>query len=84
MTGQQATAPPVLVPLAAEIDMTTCEQLSASFACGAPAIIAGFTFTSFCDCATLRCLLAIQRQAADRYAQFRGGRFPARTAGSCG
>jgi anti-anti-sigma factor len=70
MTSQQQARPPVLVPLAAEIDMTTCEQvhdqLSTALACGAPVVIADFTLTTFCDCATLRCLLAIQRQAAGR------------------
>lgn len=75
MTSQQQTGPPVLVPLAAEIDMTTCEQvydqLSAAFACGAPVVIADFTLTTFCDCAALRALLAIQHHADARYAEFR-------------
>jgi anti-anti-sigma factor len=75
MTSQQRTRPPVLVPLAAEIDMTSCEQvhdqLSAALARGAPVVIADLTLTTFCDCATLRCLLAIQRQAAGRHAEFR-------------
>jgi anti-anti-sigma factor len=77
MASQQQARPPVLVlvPLAAEIDVTTCEQvhdqLSTALACGAPVVIADFTLTTFCDCATLRCLLAIQRQAAAGRTEFR-------------
>ena len=68
MGSQQRTGSPVLVPLAAEIDMSNCEQvcdqLSVAFIGGAPVVIADFTLTTFCDCATLRRLLDIQRQAA--------------------
>jgi anti-anti-sigma factor len=75
MTGQQRTGPAVLVPLAAEIDLTNCEQvrdqLSVAFIGGAPVVIADFTLTTFCDCATLRRLLDIQRQAAASHAEFR-------------
>ncbi len=75
MTSQQQARPPVLITVAAEIDMTTCEQvhdqLSAALACGAPVVIADFTVTTFCDCATLRCLLAIQRRAAAGRTEFR-------------
>ena len=75
MTSQQRTGPPVLVPLAPEIDLANCEQacdqLSVAFIGGAPVVIADFTLTTFCDCATLRRLLAIQRQAAASHAEFR-------------
>ena len=75
MTSQQRTGPPVLVPLAAEIDMSNCEQvcdqLSVAFIGGAPVAIADFTMTTFCDCATLSRLLDIQRQAAASHAEFR-------------
>ena len=75
MGSQQRTGSPVLVPLAAEIDMSNCEQvcdrLSVAFIGGAAVVIADFTLTTFCDCATLRRLLDIQRQAAASHAEFR-------------
>lgn len=75
VTIEQPTGAPVLVPLAAEIDMSNCEQvcdqLSVAFIGGAPVVIADFTLTTFCDCATLRRLLDIQRQAAASHAELR-------------
>ena len=75
MASQQRTGPPVLVPLAAEIDMSNCEQvcdqLSVAFIGGASVVIADFTLTTFCDCATLSRLLDIQRQAAASHAELR-------------
>jgi anti-anti-sigma factor len=69
------TGPPVVVPLAAEIDLTNCElacgRLCAAFAVGAAVVIADLTTTWFCDCASLRRLLAVQRQAASCGAQLR-------------
>jgi hypothetical protein len=82
MTSPQGTGPPVLVPLAAEIDMTTCDQLSAAFTRGALVVVADFTLTTFCDSATLRRLLAIHRQAATPTSAS-PSRCPARSAGSC-
>jgi anti-anti-sigma factor len=75
MTCQQRTGPVVVVPLAGEIDMVNCEQvydrLYAAFVSGATVVIADFTATSFCDCASLRRLLAVQRRAATQDAQLR-------------
>ena len=75
MTCQQRTGPVVVVPLAGEIDMANCEQvydrLYAAFVADAAVIIADFTATSFCDCASLRRLLAVQRRAATQDAQLR-------------
>ena len=75
MTCQQGTGPAVVVPLAGEIDMVNCEQvydqLYAAFVSGVTVVIADFTATSFCDCASLRRLLAVQRRAAAQGAQLR-------------
>jgi anti-anti-sigma factor len=75
MTCQQEAGPVVVVPLAGEIDMVNCEQvydrLYAAFVSGATVVIADFTSTSFCDCASLRRLLAVQRRAAAQGAQLR-------------
>jgi len=59
------------VPLAGGIDMVNCEQVYAAFVSGATVVFADFTATSFCDCASLRCLLAVQRRAAAQGAQLR-------------
>jgi anti-anti-sigma factor len=75
MTCQQEAGLAVVVPLAGEIDMVNCEQvydrLYAAFVSGATVVIADFTATSFCDCASLRRLLAVQRRAAAQGAQLR-------------
>lgn len=75
MTCQQGAGPAVVVPLAGEIDLVNCEQvydrLDAAFVAGATVVIADFTPTSFCDCASLRRLLAVQRRAAAQGAQLR-------------
>ena len=75
MPCQQGTGPAVVVPLAGEIDLINCEQvydrLYAAFVAGAPLVIADFTATSFCDCASLRRLLAVQRRAAAQGTQLR-------------
>ena len=75
VTCQQGAGPAVVVPLAGEIDMVNCEQvydqLYAAFVSGATVVIADFTATSFCDCASLRRLLAVQRRAAVQGAQLR-------------
>jgi anti-anti-sigma factor len=68
MHDQPTWPAPVTVRLPAEIDVTNQEraydQLCAAVASGAPVIIADFTATSFCDCSSLRRLVAIQRHAA--------------------
>jgi anti-anti-sigma regulatory factor len=63
------------VPLAAEIDLANCEQayheLDPASACAAAVVIADFTATRFCDCASLRYLLAGQRRAGAQGGQLR-------------
>lgn len=75
MTCQQRANPAVVVPLAAEIDLTNNEQvydqLCAAFVCGVAVVIADLTATRFCDCASLRRLLAVQHRAAVRDGQLR-------------
>jgi len=64
---------PAVVALPAEIDLTSAEraygELHAAFAGGAAAVIADFSATTFCDCSSLRRLLAIQHRAACRGAR---------------
>jgi anti-anti-sigma factor len=48
-----------------------CDQVQAALAAGAPVVIADFTMTTFCDCAVLQRMLAVQRYAAARGAQLR-------------
>ena len=68
-------AAPVVVALPAQIDFTTqdraYDRLYAAFARGATVVIADFTDTAFCDCASLRHLVAVQHRAAARKAQLR-------------
>jgi anti-anti-sigma factor len=75
MTCRRKTGAAVVVPLAAEIDLTNneraCGQLTAAFAGGAAVVIADLTSTRFCDCASLRRLLAVQQRAASRGGQLR-------------
>ena len=75
MTCQQGAGLAVVIPLAGEIDLVNCEQvcdrLYAAFVSGATVVIADFTPTSFCDCASLRSLLAVQRRAAAQGVQLR-------------
>jgi anti-anti-sigma factor len=75
MTCQQLANPAVVVPLAAEIDLTNNEQvydpLYSAFVSGAAVVIADFTATWFCDCSSLRRLLAVQQRAAARGGQLR-------------
>ena len=64
-----------MVKLAAEIDLTNseraCGQLDAAVACGAAVVVADLTATRFCDCDSLRRLLAVQRRAASSGIQIR-------------
>jgi anti-anti-sigma factor len=75
MTCQQLANPAVVVPLAAEIDLTNNEQvydpLYSAFVSGATVVIADFTATWFCDCSSLRRLLTVQRRAASQGGQLR-------------
>jgi anti-anti-sigma factor len=61
--------------LPAEIDLTNaeqaCDRLCAAFASGAPVVIADFTATTFCDCSSMRRLLAVRHRAAARHAELR-------------
>jgi anti-anti-sigma factor len=64
-----------VVTLPGQVDLTNAEraydQLYAAFASGVPVVIADFSATSFCDCSSLRRLLAVQCRAAARGAQLR-------------
>lgn len=75
MTCQQETGPAVVVPLAADIDLTSCERaydrLYAEFVGGAAVVVADFTATWFCDCASLRRLTVVQRRAIAQGSQLR-------------
>jgi anti-anti-sigma factor len=75
MACRQEAGTAVVVRLAAEIDLTTseraCGQLDAAVACGATVVIADLTSTWFCDCASLRRLLAVQQRAASGGIQVR-------------
>jgi anti-sigma B factor antagonist len=75
MLEQQAHPAPAVVTVPAEVDLTNqervCDQLHAAFACGARVVVADFTATTFCDCSSLRLLLAVQRRAAASGGQLR-------------
>ena len=75
MTCRQGARPAVVVPLAGEIDLVNCEQvcdrLDAALVSGPAVVIADLTAASFCDCASLRRLLAVQQCAAAQGAQLR-------------
>lgn len=85
MTCELEIVPVVVIRLAAEIDLTNrdqvYDQLCAAFAGGAAVVVADLTATSFCDCGSLRCLLAVQHRAAAREASS-GSR--SRPAARCG
>ncbi|MDQ2813243.1 MAG: STAS domain-containing protein [Actinomycetota bacterium] len=65
----------VVVRLVTEIDLTNREQmydrLYAALALGAPVVIADFSATRFCDCASLRRLIKVQERAAAYGSQLR-------------
>lgn len=75
MSCYQGAGPAIVVPLAAEIDLVNCEHvygtIYAAFVSGAAVVIADFTATRFCDCASLRRLLAVQQRAAAQGTQLR-------------
>lgn len=63
MTDQEIPRAAVIVTMSADIDLTNqdqaYDQLYAAFASGASVVIADFTGTSFCDCSSMRRLLAV-------------------------
>lgn len=73
--SEQMSAAPVIVALPAEIDFTSQEraydELYRAFALGATVVIADLTATTFCDCSSLRRLVAVERRAAARDAELR-------------
>lgn len=75
MRDPQAGSAVVIVPLPGEIDCTNqeraCDQLSAASASGAAIVIADFTATTFCDCSSLRAVVAAKDLLAAHGAQLR-------------
>ncbi|MBV9445251.1 MAG: STAS domain-containing protein [Streptosporangiaceae bacterium] len=75
MHNQATQRAAVIVALPAEIDFASqdlaYDRLYAAFAAGAAVVVADFTATTFCDCSSLRRLIAIQHRAAARDAQLR-------------
>jgi anti-anti-sigma factor len=75
MPDDAAPRAAVIVAMPEDIDYGRSDQvfgqLRAAFAAGAPVVIADFTITTFCDCAVLQRMLAVQRDAATRRAQLR-------------
>lgn len=67
MACQKQERATIVVPLGAEIDLTNCDQvyelLNRASVSGAN-VVADFTETQFCDCASLRSVLAAQHRAA--------------------
>jgi anti-sigma B factor antagonist len=68
MSDQAAQIMPVVVVLAAEIDVTNSDeayrQLAAAVAQGAPVVIADMTPTSFCDSSGVHAIMRAHEQAA--------------------
>jgi anti-anti-sigma factor len=75
MHDQLTPRAPVVVTLPGEIDLINqdraYDQLCAAVTSGADIVIADFTATTFCDCSSMRRLLAIETRAAARGAQIR-------------
>lgn len=75
ISGQEEGRVAVTVQLPAEIDLANqdraYDRLYAAIVSGAGVVIADFTSTTFCDCSSLRRLLAIQRRAAAQGAELR-------------
>lgn len=73
--SDQMSAAPVIVALPPQIDLTSQEraydQLYTAFAFGATVVIADLTATTFCDCSSLRRLVAVERRAVARDAELR-------------
>jgi anti-anti-sigma factor len=70
MSDQAARIMPVVVVLAAEIDVTNSDeayqQLATALAQGAPVVIADMTSTSFCDSSGVHAIMRAHEQAAAR------------------
>jgi anti-anti-sigma factor len=75
MKDRAAPRSAVIVAMPGDIDYGRADQvlgqIRAAFAAGAPVVIADFTITTFCDCAVMQRMLAVQRYAAARHAQLR-------------
>jgi anti-sigma B factor antagonist len=67
MSDQAAQIMPVVVVLAAEIDVTNSDeayrQLAAALAQGAPVVIADMTSTTFCDSSGVHAIMRAHEQA---------------------
>jgi anti-anti-sigma factor len=75
MSDRHGSGQLVVVPLPAEIDISTTEsvgaELGAACASGAGVIIADLTSTAFCDSSGLRYLLLAHDEATAHHAQLR-------------
>jgi anti-anti-sigma factor len=75
VTDPAASHAATVVAMPPDIDYGSADQaydqLNAALITDAPVVIADFTLTTYCDCAALRRLLAIQGQANGRHADFR-------------
>ena len=75
MTDQAVPRAAVVVAMPDDIDYGTADQaygqLCAAFTADVPVVIADFAVTTYCDCAALRRLLAIQGRAAARHTELR-------------
>lgn len=75
MTDQAIPRATIVVAMPDDIDYGTADQaygqLYAAFTAGIPVVIADFTLTTYCDCTSLRYLLAVQGRAAASHAELR-------------
>lgn len=75
MSEQVSQATPAIVVLPAEIDVTNSDQvlaqLAATFAPGAPLVVADMTATVFCDTSGVRTLVEANHQAQAQNVGFR-------------
>jgi hypothetical protein len=67
MHDQAASRASVIVAMPDDVDYgrddQACDPIHAASAAGAPVVIADFTITTFCDCAVLQRMLAVQSYA---------------------
>ena len=80
MPDQQTCAPPVIVPLPAQLDAAAAEQITAAFTPGVSVVIADLTAAACCDRSAIRNLLRAHRKATARGRQVR---FAIRPAAPC-
>jgi len=75
VTDQAVPRAAIVVAMPADIDYGTADQayarLYAALTAGAALVIADFTVTSYCDCAALHRLLAVQDRATASHAELR-------------